>query len=170
MSEFDDLIGPLLDREGGYSNRKADRGGPTNFGITQRVLDDWAAAHADQWGAGHKDVRSLTRDQAVGIYYDRYWKASNCEALPTRLREVHFDAAVQHGPARAVILLQQAAGATQDGVFGPATLRAVFAMNAELLFYRYLVMRYRFYGDIIERDPSQDANIDGWMRRMEKFS
>ena len=71
---------------------------------------------------------------------------------------------------RAVILLQSAAGATQDGAFGPATLRAVFAMNQDLLYFRYIAARYRFYGAIIERDRSQLANIVGWMNRMETFA
>lgn len=162
---FDELIGPLLEREGGYSNRKADRGGPTNLGVTQRVFSSWLRDH----GLPVRDVRTLTRDEAVRIYFDLYWKPAKCQELPESVREVHFDAAINHGVTRAARMLQAAAGATEDGIIGPGTLRSVAAIDALVLLYRYIVMRYRFYGKIIARDESQMANIDGWMRRMEHF-
>lgn len=167
MAEFDDLIGPLLEREGGdkYTNRKGDRGGPTKFGVTQTEFSAWLSKH----GKPYRDVSTITQDEAVKVYFEDYWTPANCAALPTVLREIQFDSAVQHNPRRAIILLQQAAGATQDGKFGAATLKAVFGMNPDLLLYRYIVMRYRFYGEIIARDPSQDTNIDGWLRRMRAF-
>lgn len=163
--EFDDLIKPLLDREGGYSNRKADRGGPTNLGVTQRVFNEWLRSH----GKPERDVKTLTRDEAVSIYYDLYWKPAKCEAMPPAVREVHFDAAVNHGPGRAAKLMQAAAGASQDGAIGPLTLKSVAAMDPLLLLYRYITMRYRFYGEILARDDSQMENIDGWLRRMKHF-
>ena len=35
--DVDELIDALIDREGGYANHPSDRGGPTNFGITETV-------------------------------------------------------------------------------------------------------------------------------------
>ena len=42
--EFDQLVDRVLEREGGYVNHPDDRGGPTNYGITQRVYSDWLAS------------------------------------------------------------------------------------------------------------------------------
>lgn len=167
MNSFDDLIVPLLKREGGgkYTNRASDRGGPTKYGITHTTFSRWLAKHAKPY----RDVETITEGEAVKIYFEEFWTVANCQALPPKLRDIQFDAAVQHSPRRAVMLLQEAAGATPDGSFGPATLKAVFNMNQDLLLARYIIARYRFYGDIIARDPSQDANIDGWMRRMKAF-
>lgn len=164
--EFDDLIGHVLAREGGYVNHPADRGGPTNFGITQRVYGDWLASQGLQW----KNVRDISEDEALRIYFALYWKNSNCPALPPQVRDIHFDSAVNHGVRRAAILLQTAAGATQDGIIGKQTLAAAFGMNADLLRYRYIVVRYRFYGQIVNRDRSQIKFIAGWMSRMEDFA
>lgn len=164
--EFDDLIGHVLEREGGYVDHHADRGGPTNFGITQRVYSDWLAVRGMTW----KNVRELTQDEAVRIYFANYWQKAGCAALPPKVRDVHFDAAVNHGVRRAAMMLQMAAGATQDGLIGKQTMAAVAAMNADLLRYRYIVVRYRFYGKIVNRDRSQIAFIAGWMRRMEDFA
>ena len=164
--EFDDLIGPLLEREGGYVNHAADRGGETNFGITQRALSAWQASRGQQW----RSVRSLTRDDAVEIYFQLYWKAAHCDALPDSVRDIHFDSAVNHGVARAARLLQAAAGATIDGVIGAQTLQAASAIDPALLRMRYIVARYRMYGSIIQRDRTQLAFAAGWMRRMDEFS
>jgi lysozyme family protein len=57
------MIEATIAKEGGYSNHPADRGGPTNFGITERVARD----------NGHTgDMRNLTRAQAVAIYRSEY--------------------------------------------------------------------------------------------------
>ena len=37
------LLDALIEREGGYVNHRADRGGPTRYGITEAV------ARADTW-------------------------------------------------------------------------------------------------------------------------
>ena len=164
--EFDELIDGLIRREGGYVDHSADRGGATNFGITQRVFTDWLESR----GRGRRDVKTLKRDEAVTIYFELYWQPSQCPALPASVRDIHFDAAVNHGPRRAALLLQAACGATQDGAIGRRTIAAATAMPADLLRMRYIVARYRFYGQIVKRDRSQVAFIVGWFGRMEEFS
>ena len=163
---FDDLIKPLLKREGGYVSHPNDKGGATNFGITQKVFSDWLASNAQQY----RSVKSLTEDEAIKIYFDLYWTNAKCDLLPSSVVDIHFDASVNHGVGRAAKLLQGAAGTTQDGVIGPGTLKAVAAMSPDLLRMRYIAMRYRFYGLIIQRDRSQLAFIVGWMSRMAEFS
>ena len=37
MTNIDELIDDVIEREGGYVNHPADRGGPTNWGITEAV-------------------------------------------------------------------------------------------------------------------------------------
>lgn len=38
---FELLLPFIFDAEGGFSNVKDDRGGKTNFGITQRIFNEW---------------------------------------------------------------------------------------------------------------------------------
>lgn len=162
---FDELIADVLRREGGYVDHPADRGGATNLGVTQAVYDAWR----DQRGLQRQSVRLLTSSEAASLYHARYWQAARCDDLPEPLRDIHFDAAVNHGVRRAAVLLQRAVGVTDDGLIGPATLAAA-AANPALVRARYLAARYRFYGDIIQRDRSQLAFMAGWMARMEAFA
>ena len=162
---FDEAIKPLLKREGGYVNHKSDRGGATNHGITQSTFSDWLSRHGQGW----RDVKSLTVTEAAKIYQDNYWTPAKCDLLPDILREIHFDAAVNHGVIRAAKLLQQAVGVTDDGIIGPATLRAIANTSNGYMLARYAAVRYRFYGEIIKRDRSQLVFITGWMDRMSEF-
>ena len=62
--DVDALIDGLIEREGGYVNHPADKGGPTCFGITEAV----ARAHGYA-GA----MRNLPRSEAAAIYRRLYW-------------------------------------------------------------------------------------------------
>ena len=163
---FDEAIKPLLAREGGYSNNKADRGGATNHGITQATFSDWLSKHGQGW----RDVKSLTITEAAKIYQDNYWTPAKCDLLPDNLREIHFDASVNYGVSRATKLLQAAAGVKRDGVIGKNTLAAIAEMDGRLLKARYINERYAFYASIVERDRSQLVFIVGWLSRMRDFS
>ena len=55
----DQLIDELIDREGGYVNHPADRGGPTCWGVTQQVARAYGYIG---------DMRALPRSTAVRIY------------------------------------------------------------------------------------------------------
>jgi lysozyme family protein len=162
---FDDVIQPLLTREGGYVDHPYDQGGATNRGITQTVFTGWLAQQGKSW----RSVQTLTEDEAARIYFAQYWVPAKCADLPPGIRNIHFDSAVNHGVGRAIRLLQEAAGVDPDGVIGPQTMAALATIAPELLKFRYVGMRYRFYGRIIARDRSQLAFITGWLRRMEDF-
>jgi lysozyme family protein len=163
---FDDLINPLLDREGGFVSHKADRGAATNLGITQRTYTIWRNDH----GGTYKDVRDITKAEAKAIYRANYWDAARCDDVPEAVRDIHFDGAVNYGVSRANKLLQAAAGVTQDGVIGNKTLAAMAEMDGRLLRARLLNERYKFYAAIVKRDRSQIAFIVGWLNRLAEFS
>jgi lysozyme family protein len=163
---FEMLLAEVLKREGGYTNHPNDRGGATNLGIIQRVYTDWLAKH----GRPYADVRGITRDEAAAIYLENYWIPAKTDLIPAAVRDIHFDSAVNHGVGRAAKLLQAAAGVEQDGSIGPVTLAAAGSLAPALLRAKYIAARYRFYGQIINRDRSQLAFIAGWMNRMAEFA
>lgn len=94
---FDDAIGPLLAREGGFVDNPADRGGATKFGISQR-------AHPGL------DIANLTEADARAIYRREYWDGIGADKLPPAMRELAFDSAVNHGVGWTRQALEQAGG------------------------------------------------------------
>ncbi len=107
--DIDHLIEELIKREGGYSNHPADRGGPTNWGITQAV----ARAHGY---AG--EMRALPREEAAAIYRRTYWLRPGIDRVAHRAPKVAaelFDTGVNMGADTAVGFLQRALNALNRG-------------------------------------------------------
>ena len=117
---FAACIQPILVSEGGYVDDPDDRGGATNFGITEATLASWR---------GHPitpdDVRAMTVDEAKAIYQANYYNPAHGPDLPAGLDLMAFDAAVNSGVGRAIMLLQAAVGTPVDGHYGPNTAAAV---------------------------------------------
>ena len=172
----DDLIDSLIDREGGYSNHPADRGGPTNFGITEAV----ARAH------GYRGpMRNLPRDEAAAIYKRLYWLRPKFDQVATRSEGVAaelFDTGVNMGPAVAATFLQRALTALNrggtdypdlvpDGRIGAATLAALDAFLAvrgkaagvTVLLRALEALQGERYLRLAERRPANEAFLYGWL-------
>ena len=157
----------VLRWEGGYSNHPADKGGPTNQGITERTYNTWRVGR----GQLARSIAEIEPAEVHEIYRERYWQPMQCDDMVDPLDLVLFDSAVQHGPARAAKWLQSELGVVIDGRVGPVTLAAVNrriirdAGVAELV-ADYLHRRQGFYLDLIDRDPTQVVFARGWSNRM----
>src|SRR3546814_19999637 len=94
--DIESVLDGLLAREGGYVDHPADRGGPTNWGITLPV-----ARAAGFMG----DMRDLPQNLARDIYRDRYWEHPRFDAVarvsPPVAAEM-FDTGVNMGAAVSV--------------------------------------------------------------------
>ena len=161
--------------EGGYSNHRADRGGPTNHGVTQKAYDTFRR----NAGLSLRSVKLITSDEVRGIYRTMYWNAAKCGVLPPPLDLYVFDFAVNSGPGRAVKTLQSLLGVAADGDIGPVTIDAlqeeVAAGLLPELCNNYLAARLDFVLDVADGpDDILDMNTDeqavflqGWRNRIE---
>src|SRR5689334_2420943 len=73
--DVDQLVEALIDREGGYADHPADRGGPTCFGITEAV------ARAQGYRGA---MRGLPREEAAAIYRRLYWLRPRLDEIAGR--------------------------------------------------------------------------------------
>lgn len=164
MSAIDDLISRVIQREGGYVNHPADRGGPTKYGITQATLSDWRGVPVTPF-----QVEVLAEFEAREIYRTRYFAGLEGVTDPNVL-EFLFDYAVNSGSSRAVRALQTVIGTTPDGAFGPKSKAALAAVRDQSKLYWPLVCeRFDNFLRIAGRDPSQSVFLAGWANRMLEF-
>ena len=169
------LIDDVIAREGGYSNHPADRGGPTNWGITQAVARDNGFVG---------DMRALPRATAVAIYRRIYWDqpgyAFVAEMAPSVAAEL-FDTAVNMGVGTATGFLQRALNAlnrnqrdypdlTLDRAIGARTLGALRAFRAlrgkageAVLLKAIEAMQGERYIALAETRPANEAFLYGWL-------
>ena len=175
-TNIEELVDALIEREGGYVNHPADKGGPTCFGITEAV----ARAHGY---AG--PMRQLPRQEAIAIYKRLYWLRPGFDRIATRSVRVAaelFDAGVNMGPAVAATFLQRALTALNrnasdypdlvpDGRIGSQTLAALDAFFAkrgarsgETVLMRALeALQGERYLRLAERRPANEAFLYGWL-------
>jgi len=176
MVDVNALVDGLIEREGGYVNNPADKGGPTCFGITEAV------ARANGYRGA---MRQLPRDEAAAIYKRLYWLRPRLDEVAKRsgrLAAELFDTGANMGPAVAATFLQRALTALNrngkdypdlvpDGRIGPATLAALDTFLAtrgqssgERVLLRALeALQGERYLRLAERRPANETFLYGWL-------
>lgn len=173
---FDRVIVPIIDREGGYVDHPADRGGPTNWGITEAT----ARRHGYR---GH--MRDLPREVALHIYAVEYWDGPNFDGvaqISVQIAAELTDTGINMGVFVAAGFLQRAlnlfnnrgrlyADLRADGRIGPKTLKALETylkrrgVDAEAVMVAALnSFQGERYAAIAENDASQEDFAYGWFR------
>lgn len=164
MSSVKKILMDIIKTEGGYVNHPNDKGGPTKYGITQETLSNWRGRDATI-----EDVKNLTKDEAFEIYYRLYYQAPNIDALPAAIQPIITDMAVNHGPRKAIRLLQEvikACGLTIgiDGICGPGTAKTaaeLWRMIGHDMINKLVMRRLAFYDAIVKKDASQKVFLSG---------
>lgn len=116
---FERALKLVLVHEGGWADHPQDPGGATMKGVTLATFRQFVKP-----GATKADLRKITDAQLAQVYRKHYWDAVKADQLSDGLDYAVFDYAVNSGPSRAAKHLQFVLGVTQDGVIGPATLKA----------------------------------------------
>jgi lysozyme family protein len=180
---IDELIEDVIEREGGYSNHRADTGGATRWGITQGV--------ARRFGY-HGDMRQLPQSVAAEIYRAQYWIAPSFdqvyEIMPLISYEL-FDTGINMGTGTATGFMQRALNALNrnetdyadlavDRQIGPRTLanlnqfKNLRGAAAETVLLKALeALQGAHYLRLAEARPANEAFLYGWLNnRIGKLS
>lgn len=169
------IIDDILARERGYVDNPADRGGPTNYGVTQAV------ARANGYAG---DMKDLPLSIARAIYRNRYIvepQFDKIAAISESVANELIDIGVNMGPTVAATFLQRwlnglnargsrYADAFVDGRIGPATI-AAFAAYARwrgaagerVMVFALACTRGARYLEIAEHNATQEDFLYGWI-------
>ena len=139
------IVDQILAHEGGFINHPADRGGPTNFGITQTTLAQWRKQDVTE-----EDVQALSIDEARAIYQALYVRPF--DGVDPRVKPHVVDIAVNSGVGRARVLLAKA----EQQMDRPLPVQLV-------------IERLEFYARLVQAKPSQAVFLTGWIRRACSF-
>lgn len=109
------LSSPDVEGGGKIHNVKGDPGGTTKWGFAQRYNPDI-------------DVRDLTYETAYSRFRLQYWNRGHCDELPFQVAVPFVVFAFNADFDDAIPALQRAVYTKVDGVMGPATIKAAWAM------------------------------------------
>jgi len=149
MSNFEKSVDFILNWEGQISDNPLDSGGLTKYGIAARFFPQ---------------VRdpNFTRENAIGIYWDKYWLACKCDKLPAEIAFVLFDAAVNQGQPAAIRMLQKSLQVPADGIVGPETIEAAQHATVSTVLADFVARRAFAYALV----PTVQRFGLGWYRRL----
>ena len=147
---------------------KADKGGPTNMGITLPTL----AAAFSSGLVKSADLDDLTREDVEKIYKVNYWDRHGWGDLAWPVCLCALDCSINHGGF--AWILQRACVALGsrvdvDGKYGPRTRAAMISQadhNPAELAQKIVDERKKYYDNLIAKDPGQKANLKGWYNRL----
>ncbi|MET3924623.1 glycoside hydrolase family 108 protein [Devosia sp. 2618] len=155
-TNFAQALGEVLKHEGGWADHPKDPGGATMKGVTLATYRRYRP------GATKAQLRAITDAELQRIYREGYWDAVRGDDLPAGLDLAVFDFAVNSGPGRAAIYLQNIIGVAPDGKIGPITLKAVEKHSVASLINELCSHRLAF----LERLSTWPTFGKGWSRRV----
>lgn len=168
MAKIENLSPIVAKWEAGFVNDKTDKGGVTNMGIT---IGTWRQIGYDKTGDGIidiQDIRALDEHDfaaVLKIYWNR-WQANRL--INQSVANILVDWVFTSG-AWGIKIPQRILGLKEDGIVGPATLKAVNSANQKELFDKIFKAREKFFNDIVKNNPSQKRFIKGWLNRLNDF-
>lgn len=124
-------------------------GGPTKWGISQRSYPSL-------------DIKGLTKEDAAAIYRKDFIDPLQLDIFPRSLAFQLLDFAVNSGPKTAIRQLQEAIGATPDGVVGSETVGRLARFSDDDLCALITAERLEYMTNC----KNWKQNCTGWVRRM----
>lgn len=162
-------LSPIIAKwEGKFVDDPIDKGGATNMGIT---IGTWRSVGYDKNDDGIIDVQDMKLldyndfSAVLRIYWNR-WQADSIENQSVAGILVDW---VWASGVWGIKIPQRILGLKEDGIVGPATLKAVNSADQKELFDKIFEARKKFFEDIAKNNPSQKRFIKGWLNRLNDF-
>lgn len=152
MAEFLPAVTITLQHEGGFVDNPADKGGPTNMGITQRDVPTIY-------------IKELTVAQAQNFYFNKFWNSLFVDIESQDIANKIFDMGVLFGVSTATRLAWDIFHVTGSDIFNSNLVRAINQTAAFLSLYKGRLLKHARW--IPTQDASQEEFLDGWINRIQ---
>lgn len=145
----------------------------TNLGVTQTTYD----TYRHKKSLALRSVYEMDGFEWSDIFQSMFWGPIGGSQLPEPLDVVVADAAFNSGPKQALKFLQRAVGVMPDGLWGPATEKAVAGCDPRTTAIRVVGQRARFYRAIYnkwvasppESRPLEPPPLQSWQNRLDSL-
>jgi lysozyme family protein len=178
MPDYRDAIKKVLQHEGAHVNNPNDRGGPTNWGVTQKTFNQYMSSVTGKpYQSTIDEIKNMPIGNAITIYKSLYWdKMSGDKIRKYALAAAIFDQAINRGTVAAVKQAQRVLknnfnypSIAEDGVMGVATITALNTIDEAKFLNSYLQESILAYNKIVQNNPSQSVFLNGWLKRVESL-
>ena len=162
---FKEVVEKVIQLEGGFVEHPADSGGPTKYGITERV--------ARKYGY-QSDMRDLSIFEAKEIYRMAFWEKYDLNKIEdNQLAGRVFSFGINAGMSTAIRKLQEGCNLltgddiAEDGLIGAETLQAVNSFGRpERILNTLKALQAEYYLDIVRNNQTQHIFLAGWLNRI----
>lgn len=171
MTTFDSAFNFTIGNESRrYVNDPADSGGPTKFGITISVYENFFGKPV--LGS---EIELMSEDTAKQIYMALYWHRMSCGAMTTPAIAIClFDTGVLYGVGTASLLAQHAlsiCGATikLDGIIGDNTVSFLNSVVEDSFISTFRGLVLERIDTVITNNPKDERFRSGWAARADRL-
>lgn len=177
------LISMILRNEGGYwmDPDNLDSGGETYCGISRvnfpkwegwKIIDKFKPLKREQIITTVKELEDLVEQ----FYADQFYNKCKIDDISNIYISAHLlDHSVNAGVSNGVKCLQKAIlnlghSLDVDGKIGPTTIRLANLCNSKNLLQEFISKRKEYYQEIVDRKPSQNKFLKGWLNRVDEVN
>lgn len=173
--------------EGGYINNPLDKGGETYAGIARNFHPTWSGwAYIDEqkkFGTIPTNRKfPAIQDKVDNFYLFGQWQPNNFHLIKNQdVANILFDWFINSGSNAAYTKGVETYGVDEilnrdfgfklplDSKFDTATINAINSVDSTKLYNTIKQERIKFYNALVKNNPSQEAFLKGWLRRINTF-
>ena len=130
---FSEIINEVLKAEGGYVDDPDDKGGATNYGVTQATFSAFVGRDVSK-----DEIQDMSEGDAIDCYENMFWNKNKLDQFIDTLRHIYFDMIVNMGSRNAGKIIQRAVNTKKndsildvDGIVGGGTLAHIDSITLD---------------------------------------
>ena len=157
MSDFEAAAAYVKPNEGGFVDRPNDKGGPTNYGITQDTLSRFLKRSATP-----EDVKNLSYEDAKACLKDLFWQPMGLDGIRSSgVATAVFDMGINRGPQKAMEYVML--------TLSKLNVPHLDAADPEEFLRLFSALIKNGYTLIVKKHPENQEFLAGWWVRADRL-